>query len=118
MQQSLKSTVPCRKNTRVLNHVAHPMEACRVKVAWGVLRVRRSSHPQHHAGQVTFLGRELQGEQGRATRQGVSLLPWKLDGDTHHLGKLGTRSELSPPGNSRSLLFGVCLVWAGSSYKN
>ena len=40
---------------RVLNHVVHPIEACTVKVAWGVLRVGRSSHPQLYAGQDTYL---------------------------------------------------------------
>lgn len=45
LQQSLKSTVPLR-NVRVPNQVVHPVGLCRVKVAWGVLRVRRSPHPK------------------------------------------------------------------------
>lgn len=112
----------------VLNHMVRPVEACRVEVAWAVLRVGRFSHPQLYAGQDAYLlGGGLQGEQGKATCWALlaSLeAGWYMPAacslaEKEHLGKPGTRNCVFPPrGNTRSLLFGVCLVWAGSSYTN
>lgn len=39
----------------MLNHVVRPVEARRVKVARGVLRVRRSARPRLSAGRDTDL---------------------------------------------------------------
>lgn len=58
MQQSLKSPVPCRKDTCVLSHVVRPVEACRVKVGWAVLRVRRSPHQLYLDGGAARGARE------------------------------------------------------------
>lgn len=77
-----------------LNRIVRPVEACRVEVAWAVLRVGRFSHPQLYAGQDAYLlGGPARGTSWAllASLEAGWCMPTACSlAEKEHLGKPGT----------------------------